>query len=1112
MAKTFISYSRQDQDLAGSIHLALEKRNIDVWIDKQPAPLEGIPPGLEWWKSIEKGILDAAVFIFILTPESITSGVCQAEVAFAVKNGKRLIPLLVVDGDPKLGESKLRDSALDVIREALKKIPDGQPIPDNVDASIRNVRGLAGENWVKLGTVQYTLFNRRARLTTETDRLIKAIQTDWQWLMKHQSYLESALQWSEQGKKTGLLLRGQSLRDAEAWLVESKESDSKNVLVIDLIREFITTSRKMAKRRLLLTIGVAIVLLIILGTAGTYAWNQREIAGQESERADLGEVAVATEQALRLTQQFRAVEEADMRATQQAIAQTQQAVREEVEITATADLRLARSSEMAAQAARKLQEGDLLGAYEDALSAFESNRSADAVYVLADVLNHPLPSSILRGHTGWVSSFSYSPDGRFLLSGAKDGMVKVWNLETGEERLSLEIFSAGLDGIAFSPDSTQIAITDGSLHVYGWSDYAATGELYSIDLSETPMVSLGYSPDSTKLAIGGVRGDAHLYNAETGVLLAELIGHTGWIEKVIFNPDGRTLLTASKDGTARIWDASSGAAIRNLETMTGFGLYDAAFSPDGSFLLTGDGTLDDCGVTCVFAARLYDASSGVLLAELEGTENVYDVTFNEQGDRFAVGRAGQIEVYSLNEGDPVHLYTVIATEPIFVNDDKWLVAETVGNISLFDAAYGDLITTLYGVSEKPMDLVALPDGSQVAMSSWDGEIQIWNTKEFNRENSHLHQSAGGTGAFSPDGVHAALGSYRGIHLWDLGEWSESWRDIDYEDLALNTLQVVTFSQDGQYLLASDFSDLWVWNIAEPSITSTLDLRDPDLNVVGAAISGDASQALLVARGGRGYLWSFAESAAPIPLADLIGSRETLTVDDVHVYEGGIRILASDMDDVKVIEVSSGGIIDVLADIRLSSLLYGATCLSPDGGYVLARSPDDMEIAEVDTGRIISTLTGHEGPVNAWAFSPDGTLLATGSGQRGCSVDCDFSLRVWDVTSGEQRLLIDSFNEPVTALAFNHDGSQIVSGTSWGSGQAPYEDYGLLQIWDSRTGAEDALLGAQQDGIEKLDISPDDQLIMSVSWSTLDRDSKVHLWNANALPMDKMALYQLGRVK
>src|SRR5512144_1087815 len=92
MAKVFVSYSRKDIEFAKRLTSELQKSDLDFWID-----WEGIPPTVDWWNEIEKGIEEADAFLFLISPDSAKSKVCEREIEAAAKNGKRLIPVVVRD-------------------------------------------------------------------------------------------------------------------------------------------------------------------------------------------------------------------------------------------------------------------------------------------------------------------------------------------------------------------------------------------------------------------------------------------------------------------------------------------------------------------------------------------------------------------------------------------------------------------------------------------------------------------------------------------------------------------------------------------------------------------------------------------------------------------------------------------------------------------------------------------------------------------------------------------------------------------------------------------------------------------------------------------------------
>src|SRR5688500_16232281 len=96
MAKLFVSYSRRDSIAARRLIEAFRSIDQDVWVD-----WEDIPPAVDWLEQIFRGIEGSDAFIFLISPDSIASEVCNVELKRADLNNKRIIPVLLRDVDTK---------------------------------------------------------------------------------------------------------------------------------------------------------------------------------------------------------------------------------------------------------------------------------------------------------------------------------------------------------------------------------------------------------------------------------------------------------------------------------------------------------------------------------------------------------------------------------------------------------------------------------------------------------------------------------------------------------------------------------------------------------------------------------------------------------------------------------------------------------------------------------------------------------------------------------------------------------------------------------------------------------------------------------------------------
>jgi hypothetical protein len=94
MSDVFISYAREDKDFVRVLHNALERSKRQAWVD-----WDDIAKGTEWWKEIEAGIEGADTFLFVVSPDSVSSVPCQNEINHAIKNNKQILPIVYREAD-----------------------------------------------------------------------------------------------------------------------------------------------------------------------------------------------------------------------------------------------------------------------------------------------------------------------------------------------------------------------------------------------------------------------------------------------------------------------------------------------------------------------------------------------------------------------------------------------------------------------------------------------------------------------------------------------------------------------------------------------------------------------------------------------------------------------------------------------------------------------------------------------------------------------------------------------------------------------------------------------------------------------------------------------------
>ena len=208
----------------------------------------------------------------------------------------------------------------------------------------------------------------------------------------------------------------------------------------------------------------------------------------------------------------------------------------------------------------------------------------------------------LTGHTGWINSVAFSPDGTFAASGSDDATVRLWRVELGAESASLIGHTQAVSSVSFSPDGQILASgsLDGSVRVWRVSDGSLILELPNQTVG---VRSVAFSPDGVTLATATEDGTVRLWAAGTGTLLQTLHGHVQPTNRIAFSPDGELLASAGSDQTVRVWSVAEGTPLATLEGHAG-PVISVAFSPDGTQLASGslDGSVRLWGLTAPPAA------------------------------------------------------------------------------------------------------------------------------------------------------------------------------------------------------------------------------------------------------------------------------------------------------------------------------------------------------------------------------------------------------------------------------------------------------------------------------------------------------------------------------
>jgi WD40 repeat protein len=227
------------------------------------------------------------------------------------------------------------------------------------------------------------------------------------------------------------------------------------------------------------------------------------------------------------------------------------------------------------------------------------------------------------GHSVYVSSVVFSPDGKTVLSGSDDATIKLWDIATGQCLKTFTGHKKWLHSVAFSPDGLTALSGSSDKTLKLWD--IATGKCIKTFTGPghtAYVTSVAFSPDGKTVLSGSGDNTLKLWDIATGQCIEIFSGHSSDVTSVAFSPDGKTVLSGSGDKTLKLWDIATGQCI---ETLSGHSYYvnSVAYSPDGIKALSGsyDNTL-----------KLWDIAAGQCLNTLFGHSNeIKSVAFNPHG-------------------------------------------------------------------------------------------------------------------------------------------------------------------------------------------------------------------------------------------------------------------------------------------------------------------------------------------------------------------------------------------------------------------------------------------------------------------------------------------------
>jgi WD40 repeat protein len=579
---------------------------------------------------------------------------------------------------------------------------------------------------------------------------------------------------------------------------------------------------------------------------------------------------------------------------------------------------------------------------------------------------YSLPDVVLP-HGSPVTAAAFSPDGRLIITGGKDGSAWLWDAASGKRLFAVhhqtEVIVAG-----FSPDGGTglTGSEDGLVRLWKVKSGDRLCELKEGD----GLLDAKFSPDGQKVLTRDRRA-VRLWEGWRGTPLHSLVKKG--IVDAVFDRDGRgRVLTVEgnlleKEGTTvKLWDPASRKELHELkhaEEVTA-----AAFSPDGRTILT----ICESGTH-----QTWDAATGALL-----------MTFKEKAkfkNRAAFSPdGGRVLTYNkLWDRDPILWITVLGI-PDIIPSGQWVR----------NGEWPGMKGAVFG-----------PDGCTLLLQIDRGFGQLWDVLNWTAPNALRCTEGVTTAAFSPDARRVLIIGEDGT--------ARLWNACDVEQVCVlppqrNKDNVVggAFSPDGNLVLTCVGTTAYLREATRG--TKLRDLPHPK-EVSAAAFSGDGRAILTWAKGSEqtAWLWDTAGDVKPSEL------KHTEDVSAAALSPNGRTILMCGDQTARIYNRNN----EVIRDLEHAKGVTAAA-FSPDGRTILTCEKKMARFWDAGTGNEIAVWAHHchGDQIREAAFSPDGQFVVF--------VSIYNDARLCDVAGNQLNRW--QFGEEVVAVAWGSDGVMLLS--------------------------------------------------------------------------------------
>ncbi len=433
------------------------------------------------------------------------------------------------------------------------------------------------------------------------------------------------------------------------------------------------------------------------------------------------------------------------------------------------------------------------------------------------------------------TAVAVTPDGGRAISGSQDQTLNVWDLQSGKRLLTLYGHSSAVTAVTVTPDGQRAisASWDQTLKVW---DIQSGQELRTLSGHGSLVTAVAVTPDGGRAISASEDGTLKVWALRSGNVLLTLYGHEEAVTAVAVMPDGRRVISASADRTLKVWDLASGQELLSLSGHNAV-VTAVAVTPDGENAIS---------ASWDYTLKIWDLARGTELMTLSGHSGTVNAVAVMPDGRRAISASNDrtLKVWEISRERtqmPVSGHDVAVTRVMPMRDGQRAISVSNDRtLKVWELSSGRELSTPSGYEFAGKATAVMPDGQRVMSIFPNHTLKMWELSSGQERLSLAGHAQWITAvAVTPDGQRAISASAdQSLKVWELQRGRKTLALLGHIDRTT----AVAVTPDGEHAISASVDQtLIVWELASGRRLATLEGHDSI--VMDVAVTPDGHRAI-----------------------------------------------------------------------------------------------------------------------------------------------------------------------------------------------------------------------------------------------------------------------------